>query len=511
MLHTSEKNKRIAKNSLMLYLRMILVMLITLYTSRIVLDVLGITDFGIYNVVGGFVAILSFFTSSLSNATQRFLSIELGRNDIIATKHVFNQSLILYIFFSIIILIVAFTIGYWFVNAKLNIPDNRRPAANIVYIFSVLSTICSIIQVPYMAAIISRERMSFYAYLGIFDVIIRFAMVYLLQITSDIDRLIYYSLLMFGVYWTITLIYAIYCRLNFQECVLQWCWDRNLIQQILRFISYNLFGCFAYSAGQQGVNIVMNLFFGPVVNAARGIATQVNAAILRFTDAVMTAIKPQIIKSYSNGEYKYMFTLVEYGSKLGCICMMLLGLPIVFNTEYILTIWLREVPSYTTIFVQILIFQSFFLVLTNPLWMLANATGNIKRMQFWGRLLSLFALPAAYIMLHFGLSDNPISAAIILFASDVCYWLYGLYDIKLQLHINVTNYLKKVVMPLMAILSITCFILKSFVTVVHCHALLQLMSVTIISSLLLLTLFFYIGISKNERNLIMNKIKTLIQ
>lgn len=507
---TPSNSKRIAKNSLMLYFRMILVMLVTLYTSRVVLEVLGVTDFGVYNVVGGFVAILAFFTSSLSNATQRFLSIELGRNNIEAANKVFNQSMILYFLFSIAILIVAFTIGFWFISAKLNIPDSRRMAANIVYVFSVLSAICSIVQVPYMAAIISRERMNFYAYLGVFDVAFRLSMVFLLQITPNVDRLIYYAVLMFGVYVMTTLVYAIYCKRNFKECLFRWCWNKSLTRQILQFISYNLFGCFAYSTGQQGVNIVMNLFFGPIVNAARGVATQVNAAVLRFTDAIMTAIKPQIIKSYSAGEYSYMFSLVEYSSKLGCLCMMFLGLPIVFNTEYILTIWLKNVPAYTAVFVQILIFQSFFLVLINPLWMLANATGNIKRMQVWGRLFSLLALPVSYVVLRSGLSESPVSAAIILMAADVFYWLYSLYDIKLQFNISIKEYFTKVVMPLVAILSFT-YIVLNIMASYFSSDFLQLIVVTLSSALLLLLLSFYIGLSKNDRVVALKKIKTLIK
>lgn len=499
-------SKRIAKNSLMLYFRMILVMLVTLYTSRVVLEVLGIIDFGVYNVVGGFVAILAFFTSSLSNATQRFLSIELGRNDLRAANRVFSQSIILYVLFCIAILIVAFTIGFWFVSVKLNIPDSRRIAANIVYAFSVLSVICSIVQVPYMAVIISRERMSFYAYLGVFDVFFRLLMVFLLQITPNVDRLIYYAILMFGVYIVITLVYVVYCCRNFKECLFRWCWDKSLIRKMLRFISYNLFGCFAYSTGQQGVNIVMNLFFGPIVNAARGIAAQVNAAVLRFTDAIMTAIKPQIIKSYSTGEYNYMFSLMEYSSKLGCLCMMFLGLPIVFNAEYILMIWLKNVPDYTVIFVQILIFQSLFLVLINPLWMLANATGNIKRMQVWGRLFSLLALPVSYIVLRSGLSESPASAAIILMAADVVYWLYGLYDIKLQLDISIKRYFTKIVIPIAIILFFTCLMLNILVAYFS-SGFLQLIVVTLSSALLLLLMSFYVGLSKDDRMMILRKIK----
>lgn len=504
--NTSSNSMRIAKNSLILYFRMLLVMSVTLYTSRIILDVLGATDWGVYNVVGGFVAILAFFTSSLSNATQRFLSIELGRNDLKALNRVFNQSLILYTLFCITILIVAFTIGFWFISAKLNIPDNRRMAANIVYIFSVLSATCSIIQVPYMATIISREQMNFFAYLGIFDVISRLLMVLLLQITSDIDRLIFYAILMFGVYIVITLVYIVYCKRNFKECLFQWYWDKSLIQQMLQFISYNLFGCFAYSTGQQGVNIVMNLFFGPIVNAARGVATQVNAAVLRFTDAIMTAIKPQIIKSYSAGDYNYVFSLVKYSSKLGCLCMMFLGLPIVFNAEYLLTIWLKNVPDYTVIFVQILIFQSFFLVLINPLWMLANATGNIKRMQVWGRLFSLLALPISYIILQLELSKSPVSSAIILMIADVSYWLYSLYDMKLQLNICIKEYFKKIVFPLVIILFLTCFILNIEITYFSSNFL-RFIIVSLSSTLLLLLMSFYIGLSKDDRTLILRKIK----
>lgn len=507
----NNNSKRIAKNSLMLYIRMLLVMMITLYTSRIVLNVLGTSDFGTYNVVGGFVVILAFFNSSISNATQRFLSVELGRNDIEAAKRIFSQSLLLYGLLCIAVLLIAFTIGYWFVNFKLNIPDNRQYAANVVYICSVLSSICTIIQVPYVATIISRECMGFYAYLGIFDVFTRLLMVFLLQITSNIDKLVCYAILMLGVYLAITIIYIVYCKCNFKECTIEWKWDKSIIQKLVQFTSYNLCGCFSYSVGLQGVNLVLNLFFGPIVNAARGIATQVNAAVLRFTDAIMTAVKPQIIKSYANGEYRYMFILVEYCSKLGCLCMMLLGLPIVFNAEFILEIWLKNVPDYTIIFVKILIFQSLFLVLTNPLWMLANATGQIKNMQLWGRLLSLSALPLSYFVLYFKLSSSPISAALILLITDISYWLFCLFDIKSQFSIRIGEYLKKIVWPLFIILTLTCCILHVLVTNICIGAFTKLVTTTISSSFVLSFLFFYIGMANNEREFIINKIKSYIK
>lgn len=294
----------------MLYVRMLLMMCVTLYTSRVVLEALGVEDYGINNVVAGFVSILGFYTSSLSNAAQRYLSLGLGQNNHEMTVTGFRQCFTLMLVISVLIFFLGETIGLWFVCNKLVIPPERLSAAIWLYQFALISMTCSINQVSFVAVIIAREKMNFYAYLGLLEAFSRLAVAYVLIIArSDL-------LILFGALTAISSVlsfslYVWYCRKNFDECVCKMYWNAPLVKEMSSFIGYNLFGCFAWSAGIQGVNILLNLFFGPLVNAARAVAVQISAAVSRFTDSIMTAVKPPIIKSYSSGNVKYMIMLIE--------------------------------------------------------------------------------------------------------------------------------------------------------------------------------------------------------
>ena len=445
MSETSSNNKRIAKNTVMLYIRMLLIMVVTLYTSRVVLEVLGVEDFGIYNVVGGVVAILGFFTSSLSNAAQRYMSIGLGENDLLETEHAFRQSVTLMFLLSIVLFIIGETIGLWFVYNKLVIPAGRLQAAVWIYHFSLVSVISAINQVPLMAAIIARERMNIYAYLGLFEAFTKLAIVYILMLTNSIDSLIMYGGLMAIVSILTFLFYLFYCVHNFLECKYSFYWNRPLVKEMLHFISYNLFGCFAWSAGVQGTNIILNLFFGPTVNAARAIAVQVSTVVTHFTGNIMTAVKPQIIKSYVSGEKEYMMTLIERSTKYAFFFTSLLAIPIIIEIEFILQLWLGQVPEYTVSFTRLVLCESLFGVFTPSLWIATNATGRIKNNQVYGRLITLSILPLSYLMLRF-FSDPKIPFVIAIF-SNIIYWFYCLFDIRKQLSLNIKRYIIEVVKP----------------------------------------------------------------
>lgn len=445
MTDNSSNNKRIAKNTLMLYVRMFILMLVSLYTSRVVLNALGVEDFGINNVVAGFVAILAFFTSSLSNASQRYLSTGLGKEDLSETTVAFKQSFTLMLIFSLAVLVLGETVGLWFVSNKLVIPSNRVSAALWIYQFALISTICSINQVTFMAAIVAREKMGVYAYLGIFEAVARLAIAFMLQWFTNVDHLILFGFLT-AVVSILTFIFHIsYCVLKFPEVKCRVCWHKRLVKEMSGFISANLFGCFAWAAGVQGINIILNMFFGPVVNAARGIAAQINGVVSRFTENVMTAMKPQIIKSYAGGELDYMKMLIEKSTKYMAILAAFLAIPIMFEAKFVLQLWLGQVPDYTVVFIRLVLIEQIIWVLVPPLWIAANATGEIKKNQVYGRMFTLAALPVSYGLLC--VVKNPVVPMVVLIISDVGYWLYCLYDIHNQISLDITRYFKKSIMP----------------------------------------------------------------
>ncbi len=448
MTDNAANSKRIAKNTAMLYVRMLVLMIVSLYTSRVVLNALGVEDFGIYNVVAGFVSILAFFTSSLSNASQRYLSIGLGKGDIDETRTAFRQSHTLMLLFSAGALVLGETVGLWFVCNKLVIPPSRLTAALWIFQFALVSTVCSVVQVSFTAALVAHEKMGMYAYLGIFEAVARLAIAFALQWTASVDHLILYGSLTALVSVITLAFHVVYCYRQFPETSCRTCWRKKLVKEMGAFISANLFGCFAWSAGVQGTNVILNLFFGPVVNAARGIAAQVNIVVSRFTENVMTAMKPQIIKSYASGDMDYMKMLILRSSKYMALLAAFIAMPIMFEARFVLGIWLGQVPDYTVAFIRLVLIEQMIAVLVPPLWIAANATGDIKHNQVYGRMFTLAALPVSYALLL--VVQNPMVPMVVLIVASTCYWLYNLYDIKRQIGLDVPDYFRRAVRPLVA-------------------------------------------------------------
>lgn len=311
---SSENNKRIAKNTGILYIRMLFTMVVSLYTSRIILNTLGVEDFGIYNVVGGVVMIFSFLTSSMSNAILRFLSFEIGKKDFNQLKKVFSMSINIHAIIAVTIFVIAETIGLWFLNTKLVIPEERMNAANWVFQFSIFSFMFNIMRIPYNAIIIAQERMNFYAYASIIEVILKLIIVFLL-VWFGFDKLKMYAIFVFCVTAIVWIIYITYCKRNFKETNYKYFWEKSLYKSLMNFAAWNLFGNIAVVAYSQGVNILLNIFFGPAINAARGIAFHVNSAVSGFVSGFQTSINPQIVKSYATDDKKYMQQLIFQGSK----------------------------------------------------------------------------------------------------------------------------------------------------------------------------------------------------
>ncbi|MCM1521136.1 MAG: MATE family efflux transporter [Muribaculaceae bacterium] len=445
-----------AKNSVYLSLRMLLVMGVSLYTARVVIDVLGVEDYGVYAVVGGVVGLLSFFTSSLTNATQRFFSVGLGRNDIQETNRYFNQSILLYALICLMILAVGETIGLWFVENKLVIPEGREIDAFWTFQFSLLSVIINIMATPYVSDVIAREKMSFYASLGIFEVVLKLGLTFALLYFKSIGSAALYALFIALSHLIIFVIYVVYCRGNFGECVLRFYWNLRLVKDMIKFISSNLFGCFAYSVGMQGNDVLLNLFFGPVVNAARGITMQVNNAVFKFSDGILSAVKPQIIKSYNSGNTDHSIWLIFKSSVYSYLLILIIGAILFLNIDLILRIWLPDVPEYTAIFTRLILIDSQVGILIAPFWLAANATGKILRNQVYGRVFILLSLPISFLVLK--IWANPIVPFVVNIAAQAAYLAYSLWDIHDQMHFGYKSYFKDVISPILIISIITIFI-----------------------------------------------------
>lgn len=439
----ADNNKRIAQNTLILYVRMFLVMIISLYTSRVVLDVLGISDFGIFNVVGGVVVMMNVINSAMSVSTQRYLTFELGRRDLTQFKKTFSMSMSIFICLSILILILGETIGLWFVNTYLVIPEERIVAANWVYQFALLSCICSLLNNPYNAAIVSHERMKIYAYIGMVEVILKLFIVYILLIIPT-DRLATYGGLTFISSFIITSIYRWYCVRNFKETLYVFYWDKDLFIRLLSYSSWNLFGSLSGVAKGQGLNILINLFFGSSVNAARGIAYQVNGVVHSFFSNFYMAVRPQITKYYAQGNKEDMFKLIFNSSKMAFFLILLVSMPLIIEAPVIIKLWLGQIPDYVIVFVRLIIMITAIDSMSTPLMTAIHATGDNRLYQFTVGIIMIMTLPVSYLFLKLGYS--PVSVFIISLFLSLLSLFVRLFIAKKQLGVPFWKYTSQVVL-----------------------------------------------------------------
>lgn len=430
-----------AKNAGMLYFRMLLTMAVTLYTSRVILQTLGVEDFGIYNVVAGFVTMLGFLNSAMSSATQRFLAFELGKPGDKDMAGIFSMSLNIHILIALFVLILGETLGIWFVRTQLTIPIDRMVAAEWVFHLAVLSFMVSIISVPYNALIIANERMGIFALVSIIDVTLKLLIVFMLS-WFGMDKLILYAILTLAVVFIIFMIYRSYCKVKFAESRFRLYWDKKLFHIMLSYTGWNLWGNVASVMSGQGVNVMLNIFFGPSVNAARAIAMQVSGALNNFVQNLQVAINPQIIKSYAAEDMAYMHQLVCYGAKYNFFLLFLLSMPVLINTETVLQIWLDVVPEYTSMFIKLIIFNILIDCISAPLMTSAQATGSIKLYQAIVGGLLLFNLPLSYLVLKTG--AEPYSVIYIGILVSVLALIARLIILKKLLFLPVKKFLKEV-------------------------------------------------------------------
>lgn len=502
MSNTTENNKRIAKNTLLLYFRMLFLMAISLYTSRVVLNALGVEDFGIYNVVGGVVAMFSVLSSSLSAAISRFITYELGKGNQNNLNKIFSSAVTIQIVLASIIFLLAETIGLWFLNIKMNIPEMRMEAANWVFQFSILTFAINLISVPYNASIIAHEKMSAFAYISILEAIGKLSTAYLI-VVSPIDKLIFYAILMCIIALIIRFTYGYYCKRNFEECTYHFIWDKQLLKQMFGFAGWNFIGATSTVLRDHGGNVIINLFCGPSVNAARGIAFQVNNAIQGFVVNFMTALNPQITKSYASGEREYMMTLIFQGARLSYYLLLLLSLPILVNTHYVLKLWLNIVPEHAVFFVQLILVFAMSESISQPLITAMLATGKIRKYQIIVGSLQMLNLPISYVLLRLGfIPEIVIIVAIII---SQCCLAARLILLKNMIGISIHQYLQKVYLNIL-IVSLCAIPLPLISAHYMDSSLISFIIVSILSIISTLTTIYFIGCNHKERELLHQKI-----
>lgn len=506
MTDTVQNNKRIAKNTLLLYVRMLLMMVISLFTSRVNLNALGVENFGIYNVVGGVVAMSGLLTAALSSSISRFLTFELGKSDKSKLKTVFSSSVSIQFCISFIILLLGETIGLWFLNEKLVIPADRLYAANWVYQFSLISCFVGLISVPYNAAIIAHERMSAFAYISIIEALGKLLVAFSIMITP-IDKLIWFSGFIVINSLIVRFIYGYYCSKHFEECHYHFVIDKKLLKNMFGFAGWNFLGSFGAILREQGGNIVINLFFGPTVNAARGVAVQVNTAVIGFVTNFMTALNPQITKSYASGNRTYMFTLIQQGARLSFYILLFLASPILVNTDYILQLWLKIPPQHASEFVRLVLIFAMSESISHTIITAMQATGKIRDFQLTAGVLQLLNLPVAYLGLWLGGPPETIFYVAILI-SQISFFV-RLYMLHNAINISIINFIKNVYINVL-IVSFSSIIIPLYLSFYLEYNILNFILLCCVSLITTSISIIFIGCNRSERMFVLSKIKQFL-
>ncbi len=506
MADISANNKRIAKNTLILYIRMFVFMAIGFYTSRVILNTLGVEDYGVYNVVGGIVTMFTFINGALASATSRNITFELGTGNKEKLRAVFGTGLTIHGIVSLIIILAAETIGLWLFYQKMQIPVDRMDAAMWVYQLSVLSAALSIMMVPYNAAIIAHEKMSAFAWITLLDAILKLVIVFLL-VVIPYDKLIIYALLFFLVSVVDQLIYVIYCFKHFPESHSGFLWNNIILKEMSSFAGWSLFGNLAGVAFTQGVNILLNIFFGPVVNAARGVAVQVQSIVQQFIRNFQVALNPQITKSYAANELGEMHKLMFRSARFSFLLMFFISLPVLLETNFLLVIWLKIVPENTVLFFRLIMCTSLIYATANPLIIANQATGIVKNYQIVCGCILLTILPISYLVLKLG--APAYSVFVVHFVVEAVAQFARMYMMRHLIDLPVSAYMKQIYLPLLGVI-VTSAILPLGV---HCaldEGVLRFLAVGAVSVLSVGLASWTLGLTQNERRFLLEKIREKI-
>lgn len=504
---TEKKYSRIAKNTVFLFFRMIFSMGISLFTSRILLEKLGVEDYGIYNIVGGFVAMFSIVSGALTGAISRFITFELGKGDINILSRTFKSSVVVMIGISLIIILVGETIGLWFLYNKLVIPEARLTASFWVFQFAIITFILGLLSTPYTACIVSHEKMDAFAYISILEVICKLLICFIL-VYAPIDRLVFFSVLLCVVGVLVRFIYIQYCKKKFEECRGPLVFDKKITQNMFSYAGWSFIGSTGWILKSQGGSILLNLFGGPIVNAANAIAASLSGAVTNLVNCFTTSLNPQITKSYANKQYSELRNLLIYGPKISYYLLFIVALPVLLNTEFILNLWLGVIPEHTVNFVRLVLLISLIDIISVPLVIAKNATGKIRNYQIVVGSIQLLALPLAYIFLKIGatvellyvayiiVSVLCLFARIIMINGDFPNWSFGDFAIKVCFNIAIVSAIAAI-LPTIIFLQMqegwNRLFITSLVSVISCGC-----------------VIYFIGLNRHERSIIALKVKDII-
>lgn len=495
--------KRLAKNTMMLYFRQILILLVSLYTVRVVLNTLGVEDFGIYNVVAGIVSMFSFLSGSLAAASQRYFSYEIGKGEEESLNKVFSVTFYIYLIFVFVILLLAETIGFWFVSKKLVIPSSRLLAAKVIYHFSIVSFVLTIITTPFMSCIIAHEEMNVYAYVSIIEAALKLLVVFLLKLIF-FDKLIVYGFLLMLISAINTTIYRTYCKRHYRECKIIVFWDFELAKNIISFIGWNFWGAGSRVIKNQFINIIINQFVGPAANAARTISIQVRNALSSFSQNFSMALQPQIVKTYAAKENEKMLSLIFKGCKFTFFLMLFLSAPLLAEMEFVLKLWLKEIPNYTVVFTQLIIVDTLFDAFSYPLQSAFQATGNVKYQQISIGNIILLNIPISYLLLKMGYGVEIIYIVSIFFT--LLSFIVRILLLSKQLDFfKLKLFLMESILPTIVVLILSAIVL--FFTKKILQGSLHVIIILIIMYVEMFCMICSIGTSISERRLIIEYVK----
>lgn len=495
----NDSNFRIAKNSIYMSIRMIVVLCISLYSTRIVLQSLGIEEYGIFNVVAGIVGLFSFLSTSMSNSIQRFYNFEYARHGLIAAKRVFNTSLLIQIFLAVFLLCILEPLGPWYIRNKMVLPPSFVNAAVALFHCTIISFLCSIIQSPFIAAVLAHERMGLYSIMSILDALLKLLIAFILPYLGG-NPLLTYGFLLVIVSFLLLFIYFLYTRIRFDEVRFAFGFDMGLLKSMLAFSGWNLFGTFSGIMKDQGVNLIMNLFFGPIVNAAKGVATQVNNGLQSFLSNIIVPVRPQLVQSYSIGNYNRVMQLTYSVSKLTTFMLYLISLPLLYELDYILRVWLGEnVPEYSNFFIRIVILMSFINNLNASISGVVHASGKMKNYQLLGAIVNLISIPVVYISLKLG--GSPQLGMSLVFLVTLLNQITCMLVLKTIVSYSIKDYLNRVILPFIKVVLLTSWIPYLIVEFLE-PGLSRLCLVSLITIVTVFLSVYFVGLSRLERGYI---------
>lgn len=507
MSNTSANNKRIAKNTLFMYFRMFITMFLGLYTSRVILKTLGIEDYGLYNVIGGIIAMFGFLNGAMTNTTSRYITFYLGKQDQKSLNKIFSMAFIIHFSIALIILIFGETLGLWYLNNKLVLPEDRLNAAFWLYQLSIISAIVNILYVPFNATIVAHEKMSTFAYISIVDSILKLLIAISIGLL-DYDKLITYGFLMFCISLFNICVYYLYCKKHFEETSFHWFWNKDLFKEMFGFAGWSVLGNFSYVFYNQGINLILNAFCGPAVNAARGVAVQVDSIIKQFAHNVQTAINPQIIKSYAEKEFDRMYGLICSSSKFCFYLLLLLSLPVILETEFILKLWLGDFPDHTINFIRITLINVILDTLINPMFTANLASGKVKIYQIVVSMISYGFMPITYMAMK--ITGIPEVVFLCLLLCSTIGVIARVFIMRHQIGLKGSYYMGNVVKPISSV-AVSSILFPIAVCYYLPSSLLRFFLTSIITFFSVCFFVLFLGVNESERSLIYSKIKKKIR